>query len=112
MATLNLPVPPPVGDGTLVRAFTYAIVLDDVSFQFTLRWNARVNNWVIDVADAGGNPIVTQVALRLGTDLLAPHRGYPVPAGSLNVFDTSGEGAEATRDELGTRVLLQYVEAA
>ena len=111
MATLNLPVPPPVGDGTLVRSFTYGITLDNVAFQFTLNWNARVNNWTLDVADAGGNAIVSGIALRLGTDLLAPHRGYSIPAGSINVFDTSGEGVEMGRDEFGARVLLQYVEA-
>jgi hypothetical protein len=112
MATLNLPVPPKLPDESLVRRFQYSILLDDVTFQILLHWNSRDSSWTLDLFDAGGTAIVNGFGLRLGTDLLAPFRGYDIPAGTLQMVDTSATGTEATRDDLGTRVLLQYVEAA
>ncbi len=106
-----MPTPPDVGDGTLVRDFAYSTTLDTVIFQLRLAWNSRANQWGLSVSDAGGNVIVEGIALRLGVDILSPFRGYAIPAGTFDVVDTSLEGAEAERDELGKRVLFQYVEA-
>ena len=89
------------------------VTLDGVEFVLRVRWNSRMQRWVLDLYDVAEAPLATNLVLNVGSGLLAAFgRRADFPAGELLAFDTSGAGAEAGIDDLGGRVRLYYVEAA
>jgi hypothetical protein len=49
---------------------TFNIALAGVTYGFTVRWNVQNASWIIDIADASGNPIVSGIPMVTGADLL------------------------------------------
>lgn len=87
----------------------FGITLGGVSYQFTLRYrNIDQGGWILDIADAGGNPIVNGIPLVTGADLVAQykHLGF---GGRLHVQTTSDPDAVPTFDNLGDDALLWWV---
>lgn len=68
MQTFEIPLTP--------AAQTFLITLAGVQYQMTLQWRDAVNNggWVLDIADATGNAIVSGIPLVTGVNLLAPYK--------------------------------------
>lgn len=105
MATLRLTTPP-LG----VFRFAYTVTLDGSVFSFFFRWNRRDSSFYLDIGDDNGVAVVRDVRMVLATDVLAPYKSVSVPQGSLNIVDTSNADLEATLEDFGDRVQLQYVE--
>ncbi len=55
------------------QAQTFAIALGGVNYTLTLQWRAAdgMGGWVLDIADASNNPLVSGIPLVTGCDLLA-----------------------------------------
>ena len=83
--------------------------LGTVKYQFYVRWNDRGNFWTMDVTDYNSQTkLISGMPLLLGCDLLSP---YILGNGALIAYDSSGSGADAGPDDLGTRVLLYWYSA-
>lgn len=54
---------------------TFRIPIASTTYGFTVRWNVQNASWVIDIADASGNPIVSGIPMVTGADLLEQY-GY------------------------------------
>jgi hypothetical protein len=54
---------------------TFNIALAGTTYDFTVRWNMPNASWIIDIADASGNPIVSGIPMVTGVDLLEQY-GY------------------------------------
>lgn len=53
---------------------TFNVSLVGVQYQFTLQWRDATNGgWVLDIADASSNPIVSGIPLVTGVNLLAQY---------------------------------------
>lgn len=90
-----------------------AVTLDGVTIGLRLWWNARAGRWIVDIEDASGAEVASGIGLALGVSLWARFGARStLPPGALLAVDTSGAGLEAGRDDLGTRVLLLYYDAA
>lgn len=90
----------------------FSVELDRRTYVFDFRWNTREGAWFFSVADALEAPIATgkKVVLDWGlTKRIADRRIYP---GVIAASDTSNTGAPPTVDDLGTRVLVLYHDAA
>ena len=74
MATFEIPLTP--------AAQTFLIALAGVQYQMTLQWRDAVNNggWVLDIADASGNPLVGGIPLVTGVNLLAQYEYLEIEA--------------------------------
>ncbi len=98
----TIPVEPSVPD----QQFT--TTLTGIVYDIRVRWNTRDESWYMDVRDKAGVAIQLGIRLVLGSTLgLAS--GNPLrPEGRFILIDTSGENREATLDDLGTRVVLQF----
>jgi hypothetical protein len=94
-----------------VDSFTQLTSLDGASFELRFRWNPRAAGWFLDVFDAGGEAIVLGVRIVVSWPLLrrVTHAGRP--AGEIMAVDTTG-GGDPGRDDLGSRVVLKYFDAA
>ena len=57
---------------------TLSIALSGVVYQVRVRYSARTDLWVLDIADADGNSMVRDIPMVTGCDLLAQyhHLGF------------------------------------
>ena len=52
---------------------TLSIALSGMVYQVRVRYSARVDLWVLDIADADGNSLVRDIPMVTGCDLLAQY---------------------------------------
>lgn len=108
MAVLEIPV------AAELLFFTQRTVLDGVPYTITVRFNTRMDRWLLDVLDEDGADLLLGLPLVADWILTANFKGR-VPGlfkGDLYVLDTTGQGRVADRDNFGKDVKLFYQEAA
>ncbi len=99
--------------------FEETVTLDGVSFDLLFRWNNRDDCWYLSIfdptveenADGSRTPTLGSIPILTGWALLAQYRMRERPLGDIIVFDTSGQGLDPGRRDLGSRVLLVYYTA-
>ncbi|MGN4188684.1 phage baseplate plug family protein [Burkholderia gladioli] len=67
MTTLEIPLS---SDGQ-----TFSITLGGVDYTLTVQWRNAIGLWLLDIADASGNALVSGLPLVTGTNLLGQY-GY------------------------------------
>lgn len=83
--------------------------LSGVDYQLTLKYrNVDQGGWVLDIADASGNPILSGLPLVTGVNLLEQY-GYLGFNGELWVQTTSDPDAVPTFTNLGDDGQLYWV---
>jgi hypothetical protein len=82
--------------------------LDGVTYTFTLRYNLRIQTWMLDVGDVIGAPIVCGIPLIAGRDLLGQYAGRGLPSGLLFVFDPSDQNGTPGQDDFSAGYRLVY----
>lgn len=107
MSTQTLPTPPAPWPSKWRDLF----ILEGQQYWFVCQWNDRDGFWYLTV---GASDLTTQaqgVTLNLGTDKLEYFKYGSVPPGFLDVIDTSGKYIEPTRQDMGSRVVIQYTDS-
>lgn len=89
-------------------SFRYTILLDGTNYTLTYTFNSRMGKWFLDLADAVGNEIVSQVPIIASWPLFDRFNDLAVPPGTLFAFDTSGQDLDPGQFDLGDRVLIFY----
>lgn len=87
---------------------SFGIALANVQYQLTLRWCEPAGSWMLDIADASQNPILSGLPLVPKIDLLAQY-GYLNFGGSLFVQSLADINQIPTFTSLGTDGLLFFV---
>jgi uncharacterized membrane protein len=77
-------------------------------YQLTVRWNDMNQAWMLDLADAIGNPIISGIPMVTGQDLLAPFK-YLRIGGQLIVQTTNDTDAVPTLANLGSTGNLYFI---
>jgi hypothetical protein len=108
---LTIPLPTEVAG-----SFTQRTRIEGVDYALRFTHNSRSDSWALDIAAIGGGdeenvPIVTGAKIFIGNDLLR-YANHPTltPPGTLIALSSDGLRRAPTRDELGTRVQLYYLE--
>ncbi len=91
--------------------YRVGISLNDTPYLFDVRWNGRDGAWYFDLYDDSEVPIISGVKLVLGAFILTACTDPRKPSGAIIVADLSGQGRDATIDDLGTRVVVLYYNA-
>lgn len=87
-------------------AQTFITQLGDVKYLFNLRWNDRSQCWCMDMLTDSDQVVLLQgIPLVLGCDLLQP---YNLGIGRMLVVDESGQGLDASYNDLGSRVKVYW----
>lgn len=89
--------------------YRFSTTIDGASYLFDVRWNSRDAAWYFDVLEADETPIAHGLKLVLGCYI---GRRLPHPLvrdGVLVAVDLSGAAREATFDDLGTRVVVEWI---
>ena len=90
--------------------YRFGTTLSDVPYIFDIRWNGRDEAWYMDILQEDETPIRHGVKIVLGALLGRRSRDPAFPLGVMIAADLSGEGREATFDDLGTRVAVYQYE--
>lgn len=103
MAAIEVPFVPSIG------AYRFTTVIETKQYVFDVRWNTRDAAWYFDVLDADESPIVKSIKVVLGAYLgrLSHHPLFT--NGVMVAVDLSGQELDATFDDFGTRVAIQYI---
>ena len=91
--------------------YSFSIELDAVTYLLRFRYNDRMSVWLMDIADTGGNDVLSGVPLLTNCDLIGRFRSDALPPGRFLAFDTTGNAANAGRNDLGNNVKLLYQAA-
>ena len=90
------------------NAQTFPISLAGTVYNLTIHWNAPSAAWILDIADAGKNPMVSGIPLVTGTDLLAQY-AYLGFGGQLIAQTDNDTSAVPTYANLGQGGNLYFV---
>lgn len=89
---------------------TFGIALAGTNYNLTVKWNTASLNWVMDIADANNNPILSGVPIITGADLLAQY-AYMNFGGQLRAQTDGDLTAVPTYTNLGSAGHLYFVTA-
>ena len=92
-------------------SYSQKIELDGTIYSLRIRYNERLERWVLDIKDQEETPLVMGVVMLTGVALLAQHVAEGAPPGDFVLLHKDGTNTNATRDDLGDLVNLYYVEA-
>lgn len=88
---------------------TFQIPLGETTYQVTSKWNnSDESGWALDIADQDGNPIVFNIPLITGANLLSG-LSYLGITGSLYVYTDGDDTAVPTYENLGVESNLYFV---
>ncbi|RQZ76387.1 hypothetical protein DF052_00060 [Burkholderia glumae] len=86
----------------------FKISLGGTSYQLTVQWRSVISMWLLDIADASGNAMLSGIPLVTGVDLLEQF-GYMGLGGALRVQGADDPDNLPTYDDLGTSSALYWV---
>ncbi|MCA7953849.1 hypothetical protein LGM43_26630 [Burkholderia seminalis] len=86
----------------------FKVSLAGVIYQLTVQWQNAIGQWLLDIADANDNPLVSGLPLVTGVDLLGQY-GYLGFDGGLWVQGADDPDDLPTYDNLGVGSHLYFV---
>ena len=88
--------------------YRVATNLGEAQFVLDVHWNARAEAWYLDLSTEDGELIRAGLKIVLGALLGVRSTDRRMPDGVLVASDLSGEGRDATLDDLGSRVVVFF----
>ena len=82
MATYKLPL--------INKSQRLTVQLGAETYILTVDWNALVNLWFVGIYDSGSSPLLLNIPLVAGADLLAPQETVGIPGKLLALQDGNG----------------------
>lgn len=89
------------------QAESFSISLAGVVYQLSLHWCAPTNSWILDIADASGQALVSGIPVIPGADLLAQYEYLGIGGQLIAVVD--GNAAAPSFTGLGTTGHIYFV---
>ena len=91
--------------------YDQTVELDGVEFVFEFRFNARDDAWYFNVLNTSGDRLRSGIKVMSNWALLQLWKDDTRPGGEIIAFDNREVAAPAGIFDLGSDVLLTYVEA-
>ena len=93
------------------KSYQFQADLEGTTYTFRFRFNSRIQNWVMDIADAADNDILNGVVVLTNVPLTDQYVKEGLPPGRFIAIDESGEDKDAGESDLGNDVKVVYEEA-
>jgi len=100
----------PIKDATTLGNFSRIVALDGVNYKLTFNYNSRDDYWYFSISDTEDNPIKSGYRLVSSWAQLHTLRNTPRPPGEIITIDTRSTPLDPGFEDLGTNVLIGYVE--
>ena len=94
-----------------VPSYQFRTELDSITYTLSIRYNSRMDRWIMDFNTENNSPLVTGIPLLLGTSLLTRFQIQGLPEGDLFLINIENENVEGNRDNFSENVQLFYQEA-
>ena len=95
-----------------IPSYQFRVDLDGTTYTLSIRYNTRMDRWIMDFNDENNSPLITGIILILGTSLLDRFAKAELPDGHLFLINIENENTEGNRDNFSNNVQLFYEEAA
>lgn len=90
MAVFNIPV-----DANLPW-YDFRVTLSGVAYILEMRFNKRMQRWILSILDVARNPILTGIPVLINRALTSQYSTLAIPPGVLYATDNSGNGLQPT----------------
>lgn len=87
---------------------SFRITIDGVSYVFRMRWNNRMERWIISISDSSDTLIVAGLVLNTRTDIAGQFRHLPIPQGLLLILHMKKELFDPDFESLDADAILTY----
>lgn len=88
--------------------YTFQTTLDNIVYNFEVRWNTLNEFWTFDMLDIGNSPILNGVKIVLGYPLIRRFFKTELPGGDIVAVDTTQSLQRVGRQDLGNNVKMVY----
>jgi hypothetical protein len=90
--------------------YQYKIALSATQFTLVMRFNGRMNRWILDVNDQSGNPILSGIPVLIRRNLTGQYAYLAVPQGTLFALDDTGQDTQPTQFSFGLDHTVWYAD--
>ena len=94
-----------------IESYSFTIDLEQVTYGFAFHYNARMGVWLFDISSADGTILYSGIPIYVNQIPLARFVNPLLPHGNILFIDTSGAELNPGESDLGTRVLMIYVDS-
>lgn len=90
--------------------YFFSTTLSGNTYILRLRYNSRMQRWVMDIADAANNTIIAGMVLLINRNANGQYVAAGVPPGVFFAYDDSSQGTEATEFSFSIDHSLNYID--
>lgn len=90
--------------------YTFQMTLTQVIYTLTMRYNTRMNRWILDVNDSQNNQILSSIPLLINRNLIGQYTTLNLPPGMIFVTDDTNQDTQATQYSFGVDHSLWYFD--
>lgn len=95
-----------------IDSYSFTIDLDGKTYGFSFHFNGRMQIWLFSISTENGLPLVESVPVLVNTDVLGRYTSEDLPPGHILFVDKSGANLDPGLDDLGSRVIMFYIDVA
>ena len=88
--------------------YNFKISLSGVMYSVDLRYNVRMQRWVMNLLDASDNPLLMGIVMLNKRDVIGQYVTLKLPPGILFCLDNTGNNLEATLGSFSTTNTIYY----
>lgn len=88
--------------------YKFRCTLSGTIFTLQMKFNTRMQRWIMDVNDANGNQIFSGVPILINYDLLGQYTTLQIPEGVIFALDDTNQDTQPTRFSFGLDHTLWY----
>lgn len=89
--------------------YTFKINLSGTIYSFKIRYNGRMDRWILNIEDAIGNEILSGIVLLINRDIVSQYTTLNLMPGLLSAVDTSPNMVQPTQFSFGNNNFLVYL---
>ena len=90
--------------------YTFSIVLTGVVYTLTMRYNARMTRWMMNITDSAGNDLLNGIPCLNYVNMTGRFVELGLPSGDFFCVDNTNQGMQPTRYSFGTTNNLLYLD--
>lgn len=76
--------------------YVQTVTLSGVTYRLELRYNTRMQRWILNILDAGDTPILMGQPLLINRNLTGQYTQLSLPEGTMFCVDDSGNNLQPT----------------
>ncbi len=88
--------------------YRFKITLDDVIYTLKIRYNTRMQRWILDIADGSNVDLVTGLPILLERNIAGQYVFSGLPESVFFCTDDTNQGSQPTRLSFGVTHTLWY----